>query len=271
LSTGAVVLLLTGMASIGLADVSPASFGASYPPIPRSAVERLPSCLDPMTTTRLPEAEVASAMISIKAMAGKQLLELGPCTQGLVTVGLTSGSERLAERIRAAYGPAVLITIGLTSWEGHVGRSPRCGSLPTSSKPPPGLSLSVRLASNTVQSGENLEGTVVVDYHAGGSSADVAPFELDTGQPMQAVVVRRGTDRVVAVYGGGIAGTGYELHLHPGESSRIPVLVGTTRCDGGLGSALPPGHYQVIALVMDETGKPPRYTTPAVGLTVTNS
>jgi len=93
---------------------------------------------------------------------------------------------------------------------------------------------------------------------------------MDTGQPIQAVVVVRGTRRVVGVYSGGIAGTGYFVRVGPGLSETIPVFVGTTRCDGGIGSALPPGKYQVIVQVAPETTPhSPAYLTPPVALRVT--
>jgi hypothetical protein len=95
---------------------------------------------------------------------------------------------------------------------------------------------------------------------------------MDTGQPLEAVVIKAGTHRVVGVYTGGVAGTGYTVTRGAGQSAANAapsVLVGTARCDGGIGSALPPGKYQVVALVMDETGKAPRYLTPPVNLTVT--
>lgn len=265
----AAALLLAVVLTFELADVALASAAADYPPVPASTVGMLPTCLDPMTSSRMPEPEVTAAIASIKARAGAHLLEIGPCTQGLVTVGLTPGSERLAQQIRAQFGPAVLITIGLTSWTGHVGRSPRCGALPTLTKPPAGLSLSLRLRSNTVRSGGNVGGTVSVDYHPAGTAHAAPPFVMDTGQPIEAVVVRPGTHDVVGVYSGGIAGTGYGLHLSPAQRSGVPVFVGTARRDGGLGSALPAGRYQAVAVVMDETGKGPRYLTAPVGLSVT--
>jgi len=78
-----------------------------------------------------------------------------------------------------------------------------------------------------------------------------------------------GTHQVVGVYGGGIAGTGYAVRLDPGQRSQVTVIGGTARCDGAIGSALPAGQYQMLAVVMDETGKPPRYLAPPVTFTVT--
>jgi hypothetical protein len=57
-------------------------------------------------------------------------------------------------------------------------------------------------------------------------------FAMNTGQPLQAVLVRPGTLQVVSVYSGLLAGTGYGPHLAPGESSTIPAIGGTARCDG---------------------------------------
>lgn len=71
------------------------------------------------------------------------------------------------------------------------------------------------------------------------------------------------------MYSGGIAGTGYGVPLDPGQSHHVSVIGGTARCDGGIGSALPAGRYQLLAVVMDETGTLPRYLTPPVNFTIT--
>ena len=55
---------------------------------------------------------------------------------------------------------------------------------------------------------------------------------------------------VVASYTGGIAGVGVGGTLAPGESSEIPVLVGTASCGPGVGYALPPGQYDVLVPVV---------------------
>jgi hypothetical protein len=114
-----------------------------------------------------------------------------------------------------------------------------------------------------VRSGDSAFGKVDITNHS------ATPFFMDTGQPIQAVIVRVGTHRVVGVYAGGIAGTGYGVTLDDGQSEDVSVFAGTARCDGGLGSALPPGKYQALAMVMDETGKEPRYLTPPVKFIVT--
>jgi hypothetical protein len=210
----------------------------------------------------LPTAAVTSTRAVVEELAGKHLQSLGACPQGIILLALTPGSESLAKRIEARFGSAVKISVGLTDWDGKPGRSPRCGRLPPTSAVPPGLAVSLRLIPRTVRSGSNFGGSVVFRYRGAGS------FEMDTGQPMQAVVVRTGTRRVVGVYSGGIAGTGYGPRLEPGENYRVNVIGGTARCDGGYGSALPAGRYQVLTVVMDESGKAPRFVTPPVSLTV---
>ena len=156
------------------------------------------------------------------------------------------------------------VFVGLTIYNGSPGRSPRCGRLTPSAALPLGLHLALQLQRKSVRSGGTFSGVVVVSEHGPGS------FSMDTGQPLEVVVVRPGTLRVVALYGEMIAGTGYLTHLSSGKTSTIPVVGGTARCDGGLGSALPPGTYRVIVRVAPEgRHQYPAYLTPPVTLRVT--
>jgi hypothetical protein len=160
---------------------------------------------------------------------------VGPCPGGPVTVSLAPGREWLARRLEATYGSKLAIFIGLTTWDGRPGRSPVCGDLPTPTALPRGLRLSLRLASASVTSGEDFSASVRI--------RELGPerFSMGPGQPVQAVVVRTGTKRVVGVYSGVIGGTGYPVNLTAGESKTVAVIGGTARCDGGRGSALPAG------------------------------
>jgi hypothetical protein len=236
---------------------------ATYPPIPRS-VAGSHGCLElPRTGMTMPQQQVVIAAVQKLAGAGEKLQELGPCTGGPVVVGLAPGQEALAHTLWARYGAQVSITVGLTAYNGSPGRSPRCGTLEPSPPLPAGLHLALRLKARTVVPGGDLSGKVVV------SDSGPNRFFMDTGQPLEAVVVRTGTRQVVGVYGGGIAGTGYGPRLAPGQSSTIPVVGGTARCDGGIGSALPPGRYQVLVRVAPETAPhAPSYLTPQVALRV---
>lgn len=256
-------ILLAGLLSIGAALLpSPTASALSYPPIPTSG-QAQPVCSESTTSSTLTQAQMESEAQAIRSIVGSHLQSIAPCTSGRFFLGLTPGSEDLAKQVQAKYGSDVTISVGLTTWHGHAGRSPLCGALPTWTTPPPGLGLALRLDSIKVRSGELVRGIVTVTNNS------ATPFFMDTGQPLQAVIVRRGTRTPVGVYTGGIAGTGYGVRLSKGHSETIPVLVGTARCDGGIGSAVPPGHYQAVVLVMDETGKGPRYLTPPASLLVT--
>jgi hypothetical protein len=263
------VVVLLAVGATTLLTVPAARGAANYPPIPSSSGSHLASCLDPGTTAKIPEAHMKSTMAGITAMAGAHLEGIGPCPSGQITLSLTPGSEKLAKKVRSAYGRAVLISIGLTVWNGQAGRSPHCGSLPPWSQAPRGLTFSLQLRSHRVHAGGSLTGRLIARDHRS------APFEMDTGSVVEGVVVRPGTHDVVGVYSGAIAGTGFTLRAASGGSTPSgtapTVIIGTARCDGETGSALSPGKYQAVVLVMDETGKTPRYLTPAVDLVVTSS
>jgi len=86
-----------------------------------------------------------------------------------------------------------------------------CGDLPAPTALPRGLRLSLQLDRTSVTSGADFRGTIRIRELGPGR------FSMDPGQPVQAVVVRTGAQRVVAVYSGGIAGTGYPVNLVRGE------------------------------------------------------
>jgi hypothetical protein len=197
-------------------------------------------------------------------MAPTQLQETDACPGGPVLIALTPGNELLAHQLLAEYGRNMAITVGLTTYDGSPGRSPRCGALPPSAPLPIGLRLALRLEHGSVHFGADFFPTVVV------SERGPRSFTMDTGEPLVAVLVRPGTRQVVGVYSGAIAGGGGGPHLKPGQSSTISAIGGTARCDGGLGSALPPGTYQVIVTVAPEgPHQTPAYLTPPVTLRVT--
>ncbi len=168
-----VVVLLFSVIGAGLAAVSPPAAAVNYPPIPPSDGPELSSCLHPANTATIPKAQMNSAIAGIEAMVGSHLQGIGPCASGHVVLTLTPGSERLAKRIRSVYGPAVLITIGLTVWNGHAGRSPHCGSLPSWTRPPNGLAFSLHLPSRQIRVGGTLTGTLVA------SNRGTTPFRMD--------------------------------------------------------------------------------------------
>ena len=266
--TARLALVALVAVEMGVILSSPAAAAIGYPPIPPSVQAALPTCLNPMTSAAMPKAQVSPTMAAIEKMAGTRLREIGSCAPSRVAVTLAPGSEAVAREIRSTYGPAVLIAVGLTAWDGHTGRSPRCGVLPSWTRSPKGVVFSLRLSSHEVRTGQSLKGVLDV------SNQGTTPFQMDTGSVLQAVLVRPGTHQVVGVFSGGVAGTGYSVSVQPGHMSSSlaapTVVVGTAQCDGAIGSALTPGFYQAVVLVMNETGSRPRYLSSPANVRVTS-
>ena len=187
-------------------------------------------------------------------------LGLGAST---VEVGLMAGREALAAQIAKMFGPKVSITVGLTSFCGGPGRSPVCSSMPVGDPLPSGLDLNLVVEHRTIKTGDVGNATLVV------SNGGPGVFQMDTGQPLVAQLVRPGSRHVVGTFDIGIGGTGYGPRLEAGQVERIPVVFGTARCDGGIGSAMPTGHYDVVVYMHSEEGGGPVFYAPAVPVVVT--
>jgi hypothetical protein len=180
-----------------------------------------------------------------------------------VEVRLMAGREALAARIAQMFGSKVSITVGLNSYCGGLARSPLCTSMPLGDPLPSGLTLKLVLNHGTIRTGDFGDATLTAHEDGPGS------FQMDTGQPLVAQVVSPGTQKVVGTFDGGIAGTGYAPKIGPGQDETVPVIFGTTRCDGGLGSAMPPGHYDVVVYMHPEgRGRGPVYYAPPVPVVV---
>jgi hypothetical protein len=215
----------------------------SYPPVPRSTTIVPPACTKSSPGTPIVAGKIAAQEKAITAFVGAHFQALGPCGSGLFSLTLTPGSEAVAKKVRIRFGPSVQIQIGMTLWNGRPGRSPRCGALPPTSTVPAGYSAKLVLQSTRVRSGANLKG--FVKFKDTTSSA----VRIDPGDPIEMVVTKPGTRRVVGVFSGAIGGVGYTRLLTPGQLASVDAIGGTARCDGGLGSALPPGRYDAVAEV----------------------
>jgi hypothetical protein len=237
----------------GLLVTAPAASFASqsvgYPPVPRgpdNACVGLKRPSPPLTAAEM--ARMQAQVVS------KHLADVdygGSCPGGPSFVQLRPGREWLAHQLQDQYGSKLAIFVGLTAWHGHPGRSPVCGMLPAVTDVRHSVALALRLKGPTVVSGSDF--TAVVTLTNDGSST----FATNIGQPLEAVLVRAGSRRVVGVYTEGIAGTGLLVRLAPGRSELVHVVGGTARCDGGIGSALPAGEYGVVVLVRDESADLP--------------
>jgi hypothetical protein len=112
-------------------------------------------------------------------------------------------------------------------------------------------------------------GTTSSDDHLLVRNDNATPFSMDPGQPIIAALVTPGTRHVVGEYSGMVAGTGLGFSVHNGEQVSIPLVVSTDRCDGGVGSTVPPGVYGVRAGIGPNEGRA-TYLAPEVTITVTS-
>jgi hypothetical protein len=248
----------TGSSDLPTTTLPPGSSdsGVDYPPFPRGVQDL--GCLNRTAGLTQPEANQIAQDVS--SAVGNQLRMLAPCPTGPVIVGLAPGNEALASRLFARYGQKIDIEMGLTHFDGSPGRSPKCGPLPSPVDPSPGLGVSLRaqLGQSTVKAGQDFSGKVVVTVTEG-------HLAMDTGQPLEAVLVQPGTRRVVGVGTSAIGGTGYGFDLSAAGSWSVDFVGGTARCDGGTGSALPAGIYEVIVrLAPETTPHSPVFWTPPV-------
>jgi hypothetical protein len=267
-TTGVLALAGAGMAG----GQTTAATSSSYPPIARTVSAAQQPCTFATSIPPVPSGQIQAIEKEVAAFAGKHLIGVGQCAHGLLVVMLTPGSEALAQKVRAEFGPSVQIMVGWTVWNGHPGRSATCGTLAAPTSTPAGYSAVLHLRSRVIKIGADLTGHVA--FHDTSATQNIRVL---TESPIEVVVTKPGTRRVVGVFTGAIAGTAAAPLLVPGQSQNIAVVGGTGRCDGGIGSALPPGRYDAVAEVSGvaidgQNGPggqpPPTYFTPFVPIQV---
>jgi hypothetical protein len=181
-----------------------------------------------------------------------------------IQVTLFPAHEDLAAQLLGRFGDAVEVTVGSTPYCGTPGISPACPALPRFDDVPPGLTLTLALAAPTASRAAGwISGKLTV--HNDGP----APLTMDPGQPVIGYLVAPGTRDVVAEFSGSIAGTGFELNLAAGDQADIDVIIGTSLCGGGVGSALAPGTYGARAGIGPNEG-PATCLAPEVPITITD-
>jgi hypothetical protein len=166
-----------------------------------------------------------------------------------VTVHLRGDRQAVADDLIARYGDLVSITLGNfpyppSSEPTSSGAGAWCAADLTGPTDLDGLRAVLTFSEPSVHSGQDINGTVTVT-----NTGDSA-MGFETGSPLVGSVVKPGTTTAVASYSGAIAGVGLSPMLQPGESTDIPVYIGTESCDPSLGYTLLPGQYEVLAVVV---------------------
>jgi hypothetical protein len=206
-------------------------------------------------------AELDRIRPDVESMIGNAFYGIGT-GEHTIDMELFPGHEELAATLEHRFGDAVTIRIGTTRYCGGPGRSARCADAAGATTLPPGLHLALTLDHDALHGTEAAgDATLHVRFDGPGT------FTLDGGQPIIAKLVTPGTRIVVGAFTGVVGGTGFSLALAAGQGRDIDVIVGISRCDGGLGSALPRGTYGVRA-ALGPDGGPPQYLAPEVQLTI---
>jgi len=192
------------------------------------------------------EADLLTLQQEIVALAGPFLLYAGSGgAAGVIEVGLRANGEDMARQLVERYGDAVQVTVGMLSYpdrtrpDGLTTCSPTMGTLRQDAP----LRAGLVLKSSTVASGGDFAATATV------TNLGIADFDFQSGSPATALVYAAGGVDAIGGYTGGIAGVGLGKVLGPLESIDVDVVGGTASCDPALGYALPPGRYEVRAVI----------------------
>lgn len=164
---------------------------------------------------------------------------------GVIEVALRANGEAMARQIVERYGGAVHVTVGLLSYpdrtraDGLTTCAPAMATLRVDTP----LRGSLVLETSSVSSGADFNAKVRV------ANRGMKDFDFQSGSPATALVFAPGGSEAIGTFAGGIDGVGLGRVLEPLQSIDIDVLGGTASCDPALGYALPPGLYDVRAVI----------------------
>lgn len=164
---------------------------------------------------------------------------------GVIDVGLRANGEAMARQLVERYGDAVHVTVGLLSYPDRT----RPDGLTTCTPPMATLRVdtplrgTLALETGIVSSGADFKAKVRV------ANRGTKVFDFESGSPATALVFAPGGSEAIGTFTGGIGGVGAGKVLGPLESIDIDVLGGTASCDPALGYGLPPGLYEVRAVI----------------------
>jgi hypothetical protein len=181
----------------------------------------------------------------IGAMGGGVITSIG-VGRGYVDMDLRADSLSLAKRIWDRYGPAVRIKLGMFPYPPPSEPPPsKCGELMSYWVPRDSGSLvaTLTLWSSSVRSGRDFSATVTI------RNRGTSTYLFQSGADQYTAVFRRGTFEVVGIGLVGGSEIGYSNRLKPGEVIRQGAWGGTASCDPAAGYAVPPGTYDVRAVV----------------------
>lgn len=189
-----------------------------------------------VTETRLLEIQQ-----EVTVAAGEFLVSSGIGAGPPVSVALRADGEEAAAELLEQYGELVSITVGLLPYPDPLqpGTVSCAAMIPPPPSQPTPLVAEMLPIEAPVPSGADFGATVRV------TNTGQETLTFESGQPLIGFVFRPGEETPIAMYAGGISGTGVGAELAPGDFIDIDVLGGTASCDPALGYRLPPGRYEV--------------------------
>lgn len=232
----ATLVLAGACAGPGATSPSPLPSEGESPAQSPSTASTPPALETPGAPTTASPEEICAAV---------ELLEdstfLGECA-GIVKVGLRAGAEELAQELRATYGDAIELSVGLFPYPPPDDPERACLNIrPTVLEHPP-LVAAVEVDREIVV-GTHYEGKVRL------TNAGQVAFELETSSDFSLFLFRPGEWDPIGMSELGWMGHGTGATLAPGESIWFPGFGGTAACDLALGYTLPPDVYEARALV----------------------
>jgi hypothetical protein len=192
------------------------------------------------------EADLLAMQQEVVGLAGPFLQSAGSGgATGVIDVALRANGEAMARQIVERYGDAVRVTVGLLSYpdrtraDGLTTCAPAVATLRVDTP----LRGTLALVTSIVSSGADFKTKVRV------TNRGARDFDFQSGSPATALVFAPGGGEAIGTFTGGIGGVGAGQVLGPLETIDIDVVGGTASCDPALGYALPPGQYDVRAVV----------------------
>jgi hypothetical protein len=144
----------------------------------------------------------------------------------------------------ARYGDAIRVRVGAAPYPPSDSPSAAIGcDIGKIDDWPPGVSASLSLEDDIVVSGRHGRATVTI------VNGSAERFRAELGEPEVGWVFEQGGTTPVGAFTGGIGGVGKTIDLAPGEQAGLDVVFGTASCDPSRGYALPPGTYEVRAVL----------------------
>jgi len=192
------------------------------------------------------------------------------------TVGLASWATGAAEELHRQFGDQVDLTVGALPYP--PGTSPWPGSPPRSSaaEPPdpldPGEMTAALDGPAVVRSGATLDHGLLLTNHTAGE------LQIMTNGRVTATVVDPDTGARVGGFSGAQTLPGISFRVGPGQTERIPLLIGTDSFDPRLGYTVPAGQWGIQTTLTFSSGDPGsagpgpgrlRRRTPILPLTIT--